>query len=162
MIDDLQRGAQRIVRRPGVAALAVHVEHEAADRHRRIAAISDQILPVAIAALGDVHAKRREQILSVAWRKRALGERVAQRGRVRLGLVFAQQPLFELVEQRELVRFGERGMVRDVVGGAHEAVERENQSAVTASDQAGSHREVLVPMGLAGLDFRGGPRHNCL
>ena len=37
MIDDLQRRAQRIVRRPGGAALAVHIEHEAADRHRRIA-----------------------------------------------------------------------------------------------------------------------------
>ena len=39
VVDDLQRRAERVVRRPGRAALAMHVEHEAADRHGRIAAI---------------------------------------------------------------------------------------------------------------------------
>ena len=43
------RRAQGIVGRPGVAALAVHVEHETADWHRRQRAVTDEIVPVAIA-----------------------------------------------------------------------------------------------------------------
>ena len=78
VIDDLQCGAERIVRRPGGAALAMHIEHEAADRHRRVAAIMNEIVPVRVAQLGHVHAERGEQILRVARRKPALGERVAQ------------------------------------------------------------------------------------
>ena len=78
VIDDLQRGAQRIVRRPGGAALAMHIEHEAADRHRRIAAVVDEVVPVPVAQLGHVHAERGEQVLRVARRQAALGERVAQ------------------------------------------------------------------------------------
>ena len=62
MIDDLQRGAQRIVCRPDRAALAVHVADETADRHGRERTISDQIVPVAIAQLGDVELERGDQI----------------------------------------------------------------------------------------------------
>ena len=47
MIDDLQRRAERVVGWPGRAALAMDIEHEAADRHRRIGAIVDQVVPVA-------------------------------------------------------------------------------------------------------------------
>ena len=62
MIDDLQRGAQRIIGGPGVPAFAMHIQHEAAHRHRRIAAIIDQIVPIAIAQLGDVAAEGFQQI----------------------------------------------------------------------------------------------------
>ena len=54
------------------------VEHETPDRHRRIAAIMNEIVPILVAQLGHVHAERGEQILRVARRKSALGERVAQ------------------------------------------------------------------------------------
>ncbi len=57
VIDDLQRGAQGIIGGPGVPAFAMHVQHEPAHRHGRIAAIIHQIVPVAIAQFGDVAAK---------------------------------------------------------------------------------------------------------
>ena len=79
MIDDLQRRAERVVGRPGRAALAMDIEHEAADRHRRIGAIVNQIVPIPIAALGDVHAKGRQQVLRMARRKIALGQSVRAR-----------------------------------------------------------------------------------
>jgi hypothetical protein len=65
MIDDLQRGAKRVVGGPGRARLAMHVEHEAADRHGRIAAVVHQLVEVAVAQLADVHAEGVEQILRV-------------------------------------------------------------------------------------------------
>ncbi len=84
MIDDLQRRAQRIVGRPDRAALAMHVADEAADRHRRECAIADQIVPVAVAQLGDVEPECGEQILRVLRRQVALGERGAQPHRNRI------------------------------------------------------------------------------
>ena len=49
VIDDLQRRAQGVRRGPGGLALAVHVEHEAADRHRRVGAIVNELVPVRVA-----------------------------------------------------------------------------------------------------------------
>ena len=49
-------------------ALAMHVADKAADRHGRIGAVPDQIIPVAIAQLGDVEPERGQQILGVARR----------------------------------------------------------------------------------------------
>ena len=87
------------------AALAMHVEHEAADRHRRIAAIVDQLVPVRVAVLGDVLAERLEQILRVL---RATGcARRAPRAAsmpAALLIVAAEQARLQAVEMRELVR----------------------------------------------------------
>ena len=68
---------------PGAAALAVHVEHETADRHRRIGAVAHEIVPVAVAQLGGVEAERLEQILRMLRRHAALGQRATQRDRLR-------------------------------------------------------------------------------
>ena len=52
VIDDLQRRAERVIGRPDSSGLlAMHVADEAADRHGRIAAVIDEIVPVAIAQL---------------------------------------------------------------------------------------------------------------
>ena len=60
VVDDLQGGADGIRRRPGaLARLAVHVEHEAADRHCRQRAVVDQFRPVRVAVLSHVDAQRR-------------------------------------------------------------------------------------------------------
>ena len=82
MIVDLQRGADRVRRGPGRAALAVHVEHIASDRHRRISAIVDQIVPIRIAMLAGVQFERPEQIERVLRRQAALRQHVAQRRRL--------------------------------------------------------------------------------
>ena len=106
VIVDLQRGAQRVVRRPGGAALAVHIEHEAPDRHRRVAAIVNEIVPVLVAQLGHVHAERDEQVLRVARRQAALGERVAQPHGFRIVVALPEQIRFQPVELLELLAFG--------------------------------------------------------
>ena len=108
MIDDLQRRAERVVGWPGRAILAVHVEHEPADRHRRVAAVVHQVVEVAVAQLGDVHAKRIEQVLRVLRAQPARSEFVAQRDALRLGIALAEQRRLQAVEQLEL--FGGRSV----------------------------------------------------
>ena len=48
VIVDLQAGAQRVRRHPGRRAFAVNVEHEPADRHRRIPAVINHFVPCLI------------------------------------------------------------------------------------------------------------------
>ncbi len=146
---------KRVVGGPGRAALAMHVEHEAADRHRRIAAIVDQVVPIAVAELGDVEPERGEQILGVARRQLALVELRPQRDADRIVVAAAEQGRLQPVEQRELLRRRQRGMVGDVVGGAHEIVEREDRRAVARMDEPRGHRKILVPMALARSRFGG-------
>ena len=146
MIDDLQRRAQRIVGRPGAAALAVHVEHEAADRHRRQRTITDQIVPVAIAQLGHIELESGEQILCVPRRQRALGERRAQTHRRHILAVLADEARAEPVEEPKLLFRRKRRMVGDVVGGANEIVECQNRAAMARMDEKRRDRKVLVPV----------------
>ena len=98
MVVDLQAGAQRVGCRPGRRALAVHVEHEAADRHRRVAAIVNDVVPVLVAQLGHVHPERDQHVERVARRHPALGQRVAQADRFRLAVALAEQFRLEQVE----------------------------------------------------------------
>ena len=149
MIDDLQRRAQRIVGRPHGSALAVHVADKAADRHGRQRAIADEIVPIAIAELGDVELERGKQILRMLGRKIALGKRVAQPHRYRIFVALSGQARIEAIEQRKLFFRLERGMVGDVVRGAHEIVERQDWRTMARLNQPGSHREIFIPMTLA-------------
>ncbi len=153
MIDDLQRRAQRVVCRPHRTAFAVHVADETADRHRRQRAIADQIVPVLIAQLGDVELERGDEILRVLGREIALGKRRAQPRRDRIFGTAAEEARFEAIEQRELFRRRQRRVVGDVVGGADEIIERQNHRAMARMNQERRHREILVPMPLAGAQF---------
>ena len=66
MIDDLQGRAKRVIETPGCAGVfAVNVQHEAPDRHRRIAAVIDEIVPVLIAKLRHVAAEGGHEIAGV-------------------------------------------------------------------------------------------------
>ena len=132
---------------------ASEAEHEAAHRHRRIAAIVDHLVPVLVAQLGDVHPERGEQIERMARRHPARGQRLAQRHRLGLGFAAAEQFGLEQIEIFELGRRIEHRMVGDVVGGADEIVERQNQLAMPRVDDPRRHRKVLVPVGLAGSQF---------
>ena len=83
MIEDLQRGAQRVRSRPGVAALAVQVEQLPADRRGGIAAIFHQIVPVAVAQLDRVLAERVQHVVAMLSGDPGRGEAGAHRGRGR-------------------------------------------------------------------------------
>ena len=130
MIVDLQAGAERVGCRPGRCAFAMNIEHEAPDRHGRISAIVDHLVPVLVTKLGHVHAESDENVQSMAWRHRALRQRVPKPDCLRLAIALAQQFGFEQVEITKLLALAERAMIGDIVGGSDEIVERQDQSAV--------------------------------
>ena len=148
-----KRCAQRVICRPDRTALAVDVADETADRHRRERAIADQIVPVFVAQLGDVELERGDEILRVFGRQIALGKRRAEPHRDRIFGIAAEEARFEAIEQRELFRRRERGVIGDVVGGADEIIERQDHAAMARMYEKGRHREILVPMPLAGAQF---------
>src|SRR5437870_5728352 len=65
VVEHLQGGAQRVGSRPGGPAFAVQIEQLAADRRCRVAAILHQIVPVAVAQLGCIEAKRPEHVMAM-------------------------------------------------------------------------------------------------
>ncbi len=125
------------------------VEHEAADRHRRIAAVVNHVVPVLVTQLGDVHPERDQHVERVAWRHGALGQRVAQADSLFLGIALAQQFRLEQIEITELLVGRERRMVGDIVGSPDEVVERQNQRAVPRMNDPRRDRKILVAVGLS-------------
>ncbi len=158
MIDDLQSRAQRVVGGPGRVLLAMHVEHEAADRHGRVAAIVHQLVPVAVAQLGDVEAEGGQQIPGVLGIERPLRQYRAQRDAFRLGVALAEQRRFQAVEQIELFGRRQRRVIGNVIGGAYEIIERHDRFAVARLNEARGNGEVFAPMVLAAAQV-GGHRH---
>ena len=148
VIDDLQRRAKRIVGRPGRAALAMHVEHEAPDRHGRIAAIVDQIVPVAVAQLGHIHAGTRSADPA---RGAATGARAASCARkaTPAGIVVAaaEQAASSRSSSASFSCGASIGVVGDVVGDAHELVERQDRRRDGAGESAARRRESSRPGG---------------
>ena len=94
---------------------------------------------------------------SCAWRggSAALGERRAQPHGFRVVVALAEQVRFQPVELRELLLGRERRVIRDVVGDAHELVEREDDAAMARVDQPRRDRKILVAMALARTQFAG-------
>ena len=90
MIVDLQARAEHIRGRPGRRALAMDVEHEPPDRHRRIPAIVDHLVPVLIPQLGHIHPERGQDIERMARRHRTLRQREPQLDGLRLAVAPAQ------------------------------------------------------------------------
>ena len=127
----------------------MHIADKAANRHCRIGAVTDQIIPVAIAQLGDVEPKRSQQILGMTRRQSALRELLTQRHAFRIAIACAVEIGLELIEQGEfLVRF-ELGVICNVIGGAHEVIEGENRRAVARMDEPRRDWKILIPVRLA-------------
>ena len=126
MIDDLQHGADVVGCGPRRPALAMHVEHKAPDRHRRIAAIVDQLVPIGVAMLGNVQ----RNALSRSWA--CWGDRLRSASAARR----QYRPGYDHRGRAGLPR-GDRGaracpsrsgfVVGDVVGDPHEFVERQDR-----------------------------------
>ncbi len=149
VIDDLQGGAQRIIGRPAIAAFAVDIADETADRHGGERAIGDQIVPIAIAQFGDVELERGEQILGVLRRKVMRSQLGAQPHRDRVAVILAGEPPIETVEQCQFLGRRQRRVVGDVVRCAHEIIERQDRPAMAWRNKPGRHREILIPVTLA-------------
>ena len=77
----------------------------------------------------------------------------------RIVVALAEQSCFKPIEERELLRRRERGMIGDIVGGAHEFVEREDRCAMARLNEPRGHGEVLVPVALARSRFAGSDHH---
>jgi hypothetical protein len=156
VIVDLQAGAQRVRGRPGRNALAMDVEHEAADRHGRIPAIMNYLVPVLVTKFCHIHPERDEDIERVTGRHRTLRQRAAKIDGLGLAVAASQQLRLEQVEQSELLARFERGVIGDVVGGTHKIVERKDQRPVTRMNDPRRDRKVLVAVSLAGSQFARG------
>jgi len=82
-------------------------------------------------------------------RQLALDQRCPQPHRGRIGIVVAGEAGIEAIEQRELLLRRQRGVIGNVVGGAHEIVERKDRSAMARVNKPGRHRKIFVPVTLA-------------
>ena len=82
-------------------------------------------------------------------RQTALGERRAQPHRNRVLVVCAVKSGLEAVEQAKFLGRRQRRMVGDVVGGAHEIVERQDRRAMARVNEERGDREILVPVAFA-------------
>ena len=133
----------------------MHIEHKAPDRHRRKAAIVDEIVPILVTQLGHVHPECGEQVLRVARRQSALGKRMAQAHGFGIVVALPQQIRLQPVELHELVFRLQARMIRDIVGNADELVECEDDAAMARVDQPRRHREVLVAVSLARTQLAG-------
>ena len=83
VIEHLQRGAERIGWRPGVAAFAMKIEQLPPDGRRRIAAIAHQIVPVAVAQLCRIEPEGMQHVMTMLRGNAGLGEALAHRQRGR-------------------------------------------------------------------------------
>ena len=151
MIDDLQRGAQRVVGGHRPCDFAMQVEHEAADRRRRIAAVVHQLVPVGVAPLGDVAAEGFQQIERMAVREiRAPAGQTRSAFAFRAGAGLAAQPRLQPIELGKLLPGIGRRVVGDIVGRAREPVEGQDRRAQLGAHEPRGHRKILVPVSLAG------------
>ena len=95
---------------------AMHVQDETADGHGRVPAVLHQVVPITIAALGDVLSECRQQLQRMARGKTRLGKRTPQGDRIGAAIELSKESALERVEKRELVAFGQRGMIGSIVG----------------------------------------------
>jgi len=139
---------------------AMHIQHETADRIRRIAAVIHQIVPVGVAALCYIAAKRLEKVETMLRGQISFEQYIPKRLRFGRSLALAEQRTPHLGEQRQL--FGRRrfGMIGDIVRGARETVEGKNRRPKPFADQKGGDGKVLVRVALAGRKC-GDVLHRC-
>src|SRR6185437_6353362 len=109
----------------------MHVENEASDRHRRIAAIVDQLGPRVVAGLRHILAKSPEKIERVLRGNARALQLPAKRQSVRSGIGLAEESVFERRKKCELCGLIEMRMNRSIVRGTREAIERKNGCAIT-------------------------------
>ena len=90
-----------------------------------------------------------EQVLRVARRQAAFGERRAQPHGFRVVVALPEQVRFQPVELLELLALAQRRVVGDIVGDAHELVERQDDAAMARIDQPRRDGKILVAMAFA-------------
>ena len=125
MIDHLKGRAQRIGIGPGRPVLAMKIEHESPDRHGGVAAIMHQLVPIRVAALGDVARKAVRR--SSGW----VGASPLSASTRRSGSAAWRCPTCRAesaseASSRQLAAFRQGRVIGDVVGGAREAVEAQD------------------------------------
>jgi hypothetical protein len=155
VVDDLQRGAERVRSRPDRRALPVHVEHESADRRGRKRAIIHQLRPVGVTAFFDVEPKGLEKIERMLGRETVLAELEPQRLSLRIGRAAAAERCVKTVEKGKLALRRKGGMIGDVIGRSHEPIERQDRAATLGADEPRRDGKVLVAVGLAGAGLAG-------
>src|SRR5262245_55143351 len=103
MVDHLQRRAKWIGMGPGRFVLAMHIEYEAPDRHGRVAAIMNELIPARVAALSHVHAERGQESERMGRSKARLRQHLPQRDGGLGAVGLAKKRVLERSEASELV-----------------------------------------------------------
>ena len=117
----------------------------------------NDVVPVLVAQLGDVHPERDQHVERMARRHRALGQCMPQIDGFLLRVALAQQFRLEQVEIAKLFVRAELRVIGDVVCRPDEIVETENQRPMTRMNDPRRDREILVAVGLSGSQIaRGG------
>ena len=148
-IRQLQRRARRIGKPlPLRIAVAAQIKDEAAHRVRRIAAVSEDVVPGGVTVNGLVLAKRDEQIGKRLDGNVERGNGFAQRdknGVRRFSCVAIAQFLVPLVQQRQ--GFGRIGnFISQIVGPAAVGVQIVKMLVQPSRKQPGNHVEIFVVM----------------
>ena len=86
----------------------------------------------------------------MARRQAALTQRFAQGGPPSRLVVIAEEGGFETIEMSELFLRPQGRVIGDVVGGAHEIIERQDDGAMARVDQPRRDRKVFIAVALAG------------
>ncbi len=161
MVQDLQRVAERIGEFPGIAGFAMKIEHMASDGGRRVAAILQEIVPVAVAALGRVLGEGPEHVMAMPRRHADLVQALPHgKGGGRFRARRAVEDGAHASEAFHLLLRRKRRVVGDVVGLAGEAVEGVHMRAELAADEPGSRLENSrrrAPCPRASRDWRSAP-----
>src|SRR5215213_8425617 len=113
----------------------MHIEHETSDRHCRIAAIINELVPVLIAQLARVHAEGMEQILRMARRKSAFVERLLQSPCFLACARVADETVFKPIEQLELFLSAQRSMIGDVICRPDKVIECQDDVTVARMNE---------------------------
>ena len=136
----------------------MHVEHEATDRGRGIAAVVHELRPIGVAPLGDIATEGFQQVERMPVREAAGLQDGMQRLAFRIGAGLAAQPGLHPRKLLELFLGRGLGMIRHVVRSPRETVEGQDRRPQLRPNQAGGNGEVFIPMALARSEI-GGARH---
>src|SRR5262249_14052959 len=103
VIDRLQGRTKRVGISPGRSVLAMHIEDETPHRHRRVAAIVHELIPIRVAAPGHVLPEGGEEVERMGRCKARLRQNSPQRQRSLSAIRFAKQRVLEGSETYEFL-----------------------------------------------------------
>jgi hypothetical protein len=127
----------------------MHVEHKAADGHRRAGTIVDELIPGGVAMLGRVLTERTQQILSMTRGQVPLLKHCTEAQAFRIVAASAEQACLQPVKPSNFFRTHKLRVVGNIVGNANKFVERQDDRPVLPLNKTRCDREIFIVRALA-------------